>query len=694
MKKYLVLMCFALFFFSCRHDNGNEKTNTQTLPTPTDLTATATGKTGEVELSWQAVANASSYVVSYKKTGATGAETAQNVEKTKTTYLVSSLEDDVQYSFFILAKGDGSAWLDSEKSAEVTATPKVQTTPQKLVIPTNFKVFSVNKEGALYATWKGVTNNNGYTIKCVVEGESEKLFEVEKDRFFETITGLTQGKEYSVSIMTKAGSEFSPSDYSEVVKCKTVVASDVLVLEKIEIEGQTDIMGDSFTELSISDEGNTRHINSNGIVFKVTTEEKTITPHFAGSNLKSYEIFKVEGIINKKLENNKIKFENDMDYSFMVVAKTKTDLVVNYEFEGRALEGTFDVQDLLLKDNYTGGDDPSTETLEETTKSTMCLINPKLRNTANLKLNIKKDATLGANQKLLFMLSLSNDSAMQKVEFDSAEAKTTTIENIKYYYKVLTPNSSGKVTLNAKFTLKSKVVDQRSYEFTMSDAKINTDIKAVTIGTQDFEPLAMPSSQLTIYVPKKFGGKSYPVNLKLENNATYNLYFADENFEFKKVVAGSKLKIDAEEENEIQVDIIPEIGDGLYSWNEVTIQIIVGAKDAPSSPNDILIGDVSVKAATSKDKAVAIDFKDIEENIVVKLTKKEDDECTGVAICTIEEWKRIEKLSQREKLMELKALSEDDFSSTEGREFVLILSPEGIIEGYKAAVYHVWLKKK
>jgi len=661
----------------------------QKLATPANFKAVATGRDGEIELSWKAVQNATSYVISYKKTASTDAKTTQNVDKAEVSYLVSSLENNVEYSFFITAKGDGSVWLDSDESAEVKAS-----TGNKLPAPQDLKVFALNKEGSLYAMWDTVDNNNGYTIKCVAEGETEKLQDVAKDGDYTYLEGLAQGKEYSVSIMTKATSGFSPSIYSEIVKCKTLALADVLKLEKVEIEGQDDIKADGFTEVAVNDDGSLRIIDSTTHTFKVTTEEKTITPRFEGSNPKSFEIYKVEGLNKQKLENNKIKFENDNVYSFVIVAKTNKDMVINYEFEGRALAGSFDVEVLYLKGNYNDGDTPSQDVLKGVTESTEYRINPDLRNSMNLKLNVKRDSTLGENQKFLFMLALADDAQMQKLEFDSADAKTATIEGKKYYYNVLTPDSSGKATVNAKFTLKSGVVEQRKYEFTKSDANTNTDIKAIILGDKEFEPVAMPSSYLAIYVPKSFKKKSYSIKAKFENNATYNLYFYDKGADsWKKVNEESNLTLEGEDD-EIMLDVIPEIGDGIYAWTEVTIQIIVGAKNVPDQPKEILMGNTSIKGATTKEKAVAVDFNDT-QNITIKLTNKADDEYVDVAtLCTIEEFNNFLALSQRDKLLaDIASPTEDDFSETEAKEFVLIIVHDNT-EGYKDVIYHVWLKKK
>ena len=692
MKKYLFLMCFTLFLFSCNHDNGNGKTEGQTLLPPSGVKAVATENVGELKITWNQVANNSGYEVYYKNTKSNEKKT-QAVAKDVVLATLTGLEGGTEYEVSLKTKGDGKSFLDSSASIVVKATPKNGGGGTKLNAPNNLKVVALNKGGALYASWDAVENNNGYSIKLVASGENEKIENVAKDEKFASLEGLVDGKEYSVSIMTKATSGFSPSDYSEIVKCKTLDGSDVLVLEKIEIEGQEDVVSTSFTETAVDEGGHLRFINPNSINFKITEDEKVIKPIFAGSNLKSYEIYLIEGLSKKKLENNKIKFEKDHVYSFEIVAKTNKELVVSYEFEGRALEVAFDVAVLYLKSDYSSGDTPSKEALEEVATSTNFQINPKLRNSKDLKLNVKKDDNLGENQKFLFLLSLDDDNVMKKVEFDGVVATSELIEMKNYYYKVLTPDSTGKAVLNAKFTLKSGAVEDRKYEFTKSDKSIKTEIKAIVFADQEFAPVAMPSCSLAVFVPKTYKGKTYRMSVKLENNATYDLYFEDKDTkDWKKVAEGSELKIEGEED-EISLDITPEIGKGLYDWTDVTVKIIVGAKKA-DSPKDILIGAVSIKEATTKEKAVAVDLNDIEA-ITIKLTNKQDDIFENVAtLCTIEEYRNFLALNQREKLVaEIGVPTEDDFSDTEGKEFVIILTHDDA-EGFEDGIYHVWLKKK
>ena len=692
MKKYLFLMCFTLFLFSCNHDNGNGKTDGQALPPPSGVKADATENVGELKITWNQVANNSGYEVHYKNTKSNEKKT-KAIAKDAVLDTLTGLEGGTEYEVSLKTKGDGKSFLDSPTSIVVKATPKNGGGGTKLNAPNNLKVVALNKGGALYASWDAVENNNGYSIKLVASGENEKIENVAKDEKFASLEGLVDGKEYSVSIMTKAASGFSPSGYSEIVKCKTLDGSDVLVLEKIEIEGQEDVVSTSFTETAVSEDGHLRFINPNPVNFKITEDEKTIKPIFAGSNLKSYEIYLIEGLSKKKLENNKIKFEKDHVYSFEIVAKTNKELVVSYEFEGRALEVAFDVAVLYLKSDYSLGDTPSKEALEEVATSTNFQINPKLRNSKDLKLNVKKDDNLGENQKFLFLLSLDDDNVMKKIEFDGVVATSELIEMKNYYYKVLTPDSTGKAVLNAKFTLKSGAVEDRKYEFTKSDKNIKTEVKAIVFGDQEFAPVAMPSSSLAVFVPKTYKGKTYRISAKLENNATYDLYFEDKDTaNWKKVAEGSELKIEGEED-EINLDITPEIGEGLYDWTEVSVKIIVGAKKA-DNPKDILIGEVSVKEATTKEKAVAIDLNDIEA-ITIKLTDKQNGKFENVAtLCTIEEYTKFLALNQREKLIaEIEAPTEDDFSDTEGKEFVIILTHDDA-EGFEDGIYHVWLKKK
>ena len=130
IKEVFFCLILVLFCFSCNHNKDKKDKDKpivnshQTLPTPTGLQAKATNVKGEIALSWQKVEHATSYEISYKKSASSDVKTTKNVDKSLVNTVISSLDAGVEYSFFIMSKGDGSSYLDSPLSAEV----KVATT--------------------------------------------------------------------------------------------------------------------------------------------------------------------------------------------------------------------------------------------------------------------------------------------------------------------------------------------------------------------------------------------------------------------------------------------------------------------------------------------------------------------------------------------------------------------------------------
>lgn len=658
------------------------------LKSPASFVVKATGEIGEVECSWEAVQHVSSYIISYKKSASQEVAKTQTITSDKVECKISSLENNVEYSFSIMSKGDGVTYLDSDASAEVKATPN-----NRLPAPKNIRVFPIDADDTIFIKWNNIEHNNGYVIKYK-EGNNENTVEAGKDEVEGTLQALNPGTEYIISIQTKAQSGYSDSVFSENVKCTTLKSADVLSLKKIEIAGSEDLPKSIFSETSVEGEGIVVHRNPKDIIFAPTDTEVEIKPTFEGASLKKY--FILSGTEKKELEGNKIKFEKDKFYQFELVAQTNSGMLIKWVFSGKAIDSKIDVLTLHLKRDYASSTAPTSDVLEQAIEGVKNLISPKLKNEKNLKLNIKKDASL-AMQNFIFIVSIKNDDDVAKVEFDNAEAQTETIQGRKRYYKLLTPDSQGKAILNAKFTAKSGLVEERVYEFALSDKRIDTDIDKVVFGDKEFDVVAMPSTRLTVFVPEEYKDKSYPISLKFTNGATYNLYFYDEAIkDWKKVNAGDSLAISGDKDG-FMVDVIPEIGSGIYDWSDTQIEILTGLKDAPAidALKDITMGEdnpISIKGATSAANAVEVAAKDT-RSIVVAFDDDNsfDDE---IGFYTAKEYMEFLNLSQKDRLnAELEEPSQTDLKESEATEFVIILTRE-TAEGYKDVVYHVWLKKK
>lgn len=657
------------------------------LDCPSNFTAKATGKTGEIKCSWQPVTNASSYEIKYKKVAATGEKQTQSVEKEKTTYNFSGLEDGSEYSFSIIAKGNGTNFTDSTESDEAKATPS-----NGLESPKNVKAYPWNEKGAIFVVWDNVYNAGGYTVKYQVEGGSEETKDVGEDDTDILLSNLQEDKTYTISVMTKAKTGFTPSQYSESVTCKTLTVADVIVLEKITIESQDEILGRVFKDKNFEN-GVVMYSNPDSISFKPTDDKVLITPTFKNSVPSEIKIKAGNAMSQMELQDNKFKFTKDEEVFLEITAKNSKNLTVKYSFFGRALDGKINIISLCVNPDV-GSANIKTALEEAVERYT---VPEDLRNNNPFKMNVKKNTTAGYTQKFLLAMELDNVESIQSVMFDTQEAQKQTVGVANYYYKELTPDqTSGKATLTAKFTLKSGESESRTYEISMVDLDTNIDIKKVIINNTDFEVQAMPSGGLEIFVPKDYKNKTYPVKVEVAEKAKCQLYFFNSNNESNPVDQGSNLKI-AGEEDRIAVDIVPEIGKGIYAWMNVQIYIIVGAKKAPelAQVHTMKIGDTSIKTGVSKETAVQIDPTKVVEDFVIAFKSGEDNQYKiddGVFFCTKAKYDEFLKLSPRYRLTsEIAPPEEGDFTA-EGSEFVIIL-PNAVSEKYENAIYNVWLKK-
>jgi len=162
--------------------------------------------TDSVTLEWDAVDNATSYEIQYRKSGDEG-WTNVPVEGTSTT--ISSLAANTVYEFQVLAVNtDGKS--DWSKSISVT-TDRI-----KLAAPTNLTVDECTTT-TLTISWTGVENAEGYGIQWATDEDFDYITGTGQSNatFFE-ITDLSASTIYYVRVMATTKAEgFENSEWSQ-----------------------------------------------------------------------------------------------------------------------------------------------------------------------------------------------------------------------------------------------------------------------------------------------------------------------------------------------------------------------------------------------------------------------------------------------------------------------------------------------
>ena len=205
---------FSVFASGGGFSNGASATPTEATTTavpaaPTGLTASGAGTT-QVLLTWTKPAGTiTGYKLRYAKTpakaSATWAAMAGSGANT-VRHMVTSLEDDAQYSFMIRAvnaSGDGAA------TGWVTATP-ADSCPSVLS-PTNLSL--VPRSDGFAVTWTAPTDvfRNGWTFSYGKTGESSTSVTISNAAATSrTLTGLDADTEYEISL-TATHSTYNPS---------------------------------------------------------------------------------------------------------------------------------------------------------------------------------------------------------------------------------------------------------------------------------------------------------------------------------------------------------------------------------------------------------------------------------------------------------------------------------------------------
>ncbi|MEM9423242.1 MAG: fibronectin type III domain-containing protein [Spirochaetota bacterium] len=193
----------------------------QKLSTPQNIVSKATHN--NINIHWQAVPNASSYIIYYATTaGVTSSATSITVSSGNEGN-ISSLTANTKYYFKILAKG-GSNYIDSDLSPEEkTITTKSSSSVPKLSTPSPDPTVSELKATSAKLSWSTVANASGSVIYysktsdfALAAGSS-----VTASGTSHTVTGLDPDTDYYFKLVATGGSGYLNSDPVGPVTGKT-----------------------------------------------------------------------------------------------------------------------------------------------------------------------------------------------------------------------------------------------------------------------------------------------------------------------------------------------------------------------------------------------------------------------------------------------------------------------------------------
>lgn len=657
------------------------------LRMPANVRLAATGIKGELNVFWEAVQYAEGYTVKYKKNDA-AVWTELKAPKNSVSLKVTGLINGSEYSVTLKAQGNGSVYSDSDETEPVTGIPN-----NNLLPPSGVKLFPSNKAGEIYAVWKNVVNNNGYTINYKKGSAGFTPVINEKDISSVLLKNLENGTEYTVCVKTNGdGDNFSDSEYGKELKCTSLNPEDEVKLVKISIEGMPDIQSSLFGETYTIDNKNGNIIFPvyDQVNFKPTSDKVLLTAEITGNIKRYYFKDSVEGELN----TGKIQFSAGNKYFLTLVIERNSGGDIIYEFSGNCKNTEFVMNAVHINYEYNESmnvNDTLTDMFDTGNKLYLkYLLSPHLRNKKDLSVNVIKSADPDSQR---FIFACLPDEEVNSVKFNGTPAEVFPSEGKKYYYSVFTP-ISGEAVINAEFILRNGGSETRNYKIIQSGKSIDTDITSVKLADNEYNLSVYPGIYPAVFIPESFKNNSFPVTVKTKNpNASYKLYLYD--YGEKKYLLcpqGSEMKITGDDDS-IILDIIPEIGEGLYNWNDVTVKIISGKKPAPalSEIHDLLMEDVSIKNADSKLNAVEVTT---DQAAAISICFTEDEVFSDdISIFTKEVWEEWSKQPQNIKnINEPKTAEIDDFTA-EPKEFAIVINHE-TSEIYENAVYFVWLKLK
>lgn len=203
----LVLLSVAIFV-SC--SNGND---IPPIPTePQNVTATASVP-GCIDVSWNAVDSAISYVVYYRLSSDDSEEDLQIIETEKTFIRIENLIGDKTYDFWVTAKNSTG---ESDRSDVVSAKPYFPT-------PTEPQNMTVRASGfcCMDVSWDAVDSATSYVLYyCLsTDDKEENLHKIETENTFIRIEPLIDEETYDFWVIAKNSS--GESDRSDIVSARS-----------------------------------------------------------------------------------------------------------------------------------------------------------------------------------------------------------------------------------------------------------------------------------------------------------------------------------------------------------------------------------------------------------------------------------------------------------------------------------------
>ena len=203
----LVLLSVAIFV-SC--SNGND---IPPIPTePQNVTATASVP-GCIDVSWNAVDSAISYVVYYRLSSDDSEEDLQIIETEKTFIRIENLIGDKTYDFWVTAKNSTG---ESDRSDVVSAKSYFST-------PTEPKNMTVTASGfcCMDVSWDAVDSATCYIVyyRLSSDDSEENLNKIETEETYLTIEHLIDEETYDFWVIAKNSS--GESDRSDIVSARS-----------------------------------------------------------------------------------------------------------------------------------------------------------------------------------------------------------------------------------------------------------------------------------------------------------------------------------------------------------------------------------------------------------------------------------------------------------------------------------------
>ncbi|MBR0226260.1 MAG: fibronectin type III domain-containing protein, partial [Thermoguttaceae bacterium] len=197
-------------------------------PTPLDVPTfkSSSSTSDSITVTWNAVANASGYVVEYKSL--TDADYTAAPTTNDTTIVIPNLVPDTTYKLRVYAVGDGVNYSDSVYSSVKPVKTKEAVDPITLDAPT-FKSSSSTTSSVTVA-WNVVANASGYVVEYKSSTDASYTTMTPTTSTTRTITNLDPSTTYKIRVYAVGdGVNYSDSVYSAVKAVKTKVETGVTV---------------------------------------------------------------------------------------------------------------------------------------------------------------------------------------------------------------------------------------------------------------------------------------------------------------------------------------------------------------------------------------------------------------------------------------------------------------------------------